>query len=179
MSTQTTTPLNLRAETATDVMTPDPVTLPLNATVLEATKTLLDRGISAAPVIDDRGLPVGILSRSDLVSHQCEHLEDGKQVQGRLTPSSDLPDYYQWADVSIDENDQDRGFEIGESITETIDQIMNPIVYFIEAETPIETVIQKLLDWKIHRLFVVNRGTLIGVISSHDILRSIETSSKE
>lgn len=166
--------LSLRARTAADVMTADPMTLRQETTVPEAVKALLDRGITAAPVVDDRGQPVGVLSRSDLVQYQRERHESGEQLDGSAATPSHLPDYYQWADVEVDESDQARGFEVEESITTTVAEIMTPAVFFVEIDTPIETVIANLLERKIHRLFVVNRGSLVGVISALDILRFLE-----
>jgi CBS domain-containing protein len=31
-----------------------------------------EKGITAAPVIDDSGHPIGVISRSDLLIHQCQ-----------------------------------------------------------------------------------------------------------
>ena len=42
-----------------DVMTADPVSLPSDATLAEAEALLLERGLEAAPVIDDEGLYLG------------------------------------------------------------------------------------------------------------------------
>jgi CBS domain-containing protein len=59
--------LTLRARTAAEMMTPNPVSIGRNATVTEAAAFLASRGISAAPVIDEAGRPVGVVSRSDIL----------------------------------------------------------------------------------------------------------------
>src|SRR3954468_21708610 len=64
--------LSLRAETAAELMTPNPVSLRGDATLKEAVAMLTDRGFSAAPVIDAAGRPVGVLSRTDLLVHERE-----------------------------------------------------------------------------------------------------------
>jgi CBS domain-containing protein len=64
-----TVPLVLRAETAADLMRPDPVSLRGDATIQEALDLFTSKGFSAAPVIDDAGRPIGVLSHSDLVVH--------------------------------------------------------------------------------------------------------------
>jgi CBS domain-containing protein len=67
-----TTALTLHARTAADLMTPSPVSISRASSVREAAAFLTARGISAAPVIDDAGRPVGVVSRSDiLVRHQA------------------------------------------------------------------------------------------------------------
>lgn len=72
MQAKTGSRLVLWAETAADLMTPNPVSLRGDATIAEGLALLTDRGISAAPVIDEAGRPVGVLSRSDLLIHNRE-----------------------------------------------------------------------------------------------------------
>lgn len=50
-----------------DLMTPSPVSLRDGITVGEAAVFLWERGIGAAPVANDAGRPVGVLSRSDVL----------------------------------------------------------------------------------------------------------------
>ncbi|OAI52931.1 hypothetical protein AYO44_04585 [Planctomycetaceae bacterium SCGC AG-212-F19] len=64
--------LVLAAETAADLMTPNPLSVREGATLTEAVAFLTDKGISAAPVIDPAGRPVGVLSRADIVVHDRE-----------------------------------------------------------------------------------------------------------
>jgi len=67
--------LALHAETAADLMTANPVSVREDATLREALGLLIDKGYSAAPVIDRAGRPVGVLSRSDLLVHDRETAE--------------------------------------------------------------------------------------------------------
>ena len=64
--------LMLWAETAADLMTTNPVSIRENATVQQAVALLTDKGYHAAPVIDEAGRPVGVLSVSDLLAHERE-----------------------------------------------------------------------------------------------------------
>src|SRR5438552_1825145 len=70
---KTETPLMLRAETARDLMVANPISLRAEAGVAEATALFTEKGITAAPVIDEAGHPIGVVSRSDLLIHQREH----------------------------------------------------------------------------------------------------------
>jgi CBS domain-containing protein len=54
--------------TAIDIMTPDPVTFRRETTVHDAAQTLSDHRISGAPVVDDAGAIVGIVSEYDLIA---------------------------------------------------------------------------------------------------------------
>ena len=83
--------LILDTMTASDLMTPNPVSLREDATVHDAVALLTDRGFSAAPVIDEAGRAVGVLSRADIVVHDREsgfHVErpDHFRVRDIMTP---------------------------------------------------------------------------------------------
>jgi CBS-domain-containing membrane protein len=156
--------LVLRAETAEELMTSNPVSIREEATVAEAIRLLTDRGFSAAPVIDHAGRPVGVVSRADILVHDRENVD-------YVAP---LPDYYERAEV-------DAGFERGSAHsvrtgTETVRvrDIMTPVVFAVGPETPACKVVEYLLAWKVHRVFVISQeGVLTGVISVLDILGNL------
>lgn len=77
--------LCLRAATAADLMTTNPVSLRADATAAEAVALLSARGFGAAPVIGESGRPVGVLSQSDLLIHAC-----GKTASPEHTRVRDL-----------------------------------------------------------------------------------------
>src|SRR5262245_27204091 len=58
--------------TAQEMMTPNPHSIREHATLDEAITFLIDKGFRAAPVIDDSGRPVGVISQSDIVIHDRE-----------------------------------------------------------------------------------------------------------
>src|SRR5262249_38997375 len=95
--------LVLSAETAADLMTPNPVSLRAYATLKEAIVLLTDKGFSAAPVIDEAGRPVGVLSRSDILVHDRETV--------RHVPP--VPDYYAEDELRTPEGESLRsGFQV-------------------------------------------------------------------
>jgi len=49
-----------------DIMNKNPVTIPMHFTVEEAAEKLLNYGISGAPVVDDRGDVVGVITQADM-----------------------------------------------------------------------------------------------------------------
>ena len=53
---------------ASDVMTRDVVTVSADAPIPSVARTLLAHGISAAPVVDAGGVPIGMISEGDLVA---------------------------------------------------------------------------------------------------------------
>jgi CBS domain-containing protein len=155
----------LSAPTAADLMTPNPVSVRQDATVKEAAASLTDRGFSAAPVIDNAGRPVGVLSRADIVVHHRQKAEYVPPV----------PDYYQRTDLATPSGEPlPAGFQV-ESVDQTrVRDIMTPVVFSVSAEAPARRVVGDMVGLRVHRLFVVEQsGVLVGVISALDVLRHL------
>jgi CBS domain-containing protein len=152
----------LEAATAKDLMCPNPVSIDESATIREGVAFLVDKGFSAAPVIDRAGRPVGVLSRADVLVH------DREQVH-HLAP----PEYYRGADLATQKELTD-GFQIEEVDQTSIKEIMTPVVYSVLPEAPVTEVINQMVGLKVHRLFVVDAdGVLVGVISTMDVLNHL------
>src|SRR5260370_276046 len=89
-------PLMLGAVTAADLMTANPVSIRERATVRDAVKLLIDRRVSAAPVIDEAGRPVGVLSQTDILVHDRERVE-------HVAPA---PEFFHRADLTTPEGEE-------------------------------------------------------------------------
>src|SRR5206468_2125062 len=66
----------LSARSAADLMTPNPISVRDLATVGEAVVFLAEKRISAAPVINAAGRPVGVVSRTDLLKQETQRVVD-------------------------------------------------------------------------------------------------------
>jgi len=150
---------------ATEVMTPNPLSLRDDATVKEAVAFLIDHGISGAPVIDRAGCPVGVLSRSDVLVYERERLE-------HAVPT---PQYYDRSDLRTGAGERlPEGFEVEITDSTRAVDLMTPVVFSVGAHTSLHKVVEQMVDLRIHRLFVVDgNGVLIGVVSALDILRRL------
>jgi CBS domain-containing protein len=139
--------LTLWAETAADLMTSNPMSIRADATVGEAIEVLTDHGYSAAPVIDEAGHPLGVVSRADILVH------DRERTSGPLL--NPLPPA-EAADAT------------------RVRDIMTPAVFSVRPTTPAASVVEQMLELKVHRLYVVeDDGTLVGVITALDLLRHL------
>jgi CBS domain-containing protein len=165
LKTKSSARLTLWAETAADLMTPNPMSIGADETVKEAIAFLTDKGFSAAPVIDDAGRPIGVLSRSDVLVHDREKVEY----------LSAVPEYYEKTELTTRSGENLRnGFQV-ENVNRTrVCDIMTPVVFSVTPETSVRRVVEEMLALKVHRLFVVGSdGVLVGVISAHDVLRNL------
>jgi predicted transcriptional regulator len=149
-------PMVLRACTASDLMAPNPISLRAEAGVAEAILLFTEKAIAAAPVIDESGRPIGVVSRSDLMIYQCEH-------EKRQGGPNDLP----------------LAFESGATYHQsakkmTIAHLMTPAVFAVAPDTPIRRVVKDMVGLHVHRLFVVDEaGVLVGVITTMDVLKHL------
>jgi CBS domain-containing protein len=157
--------LVLRAEKAEDLMTPNPVSLYREATVHEAATFLVDREISATPVIDEAGRPVGVLSRADIVRYERERVE-------HVVPVSELEEQQEML-LSTGEMLKP-GFQLEVAERTRVGELMTPFILSVLPETPVVEVVAKMVAMKLHRLFVVDEaGVLVGIISTFDVLRKL------
>src|SRR5438128_822297 len=67
--------LVLAAATARELMSQAPVSLRADAPLREALVLLSDKGLGAAPVIDEAGRPIGVLSGTDILVHERERAD--------------------------------------------------------------------------------------------------------
>ena len=149
--------LTLDADTASDLMVPNPISLRAEANVAEAMLLFTEKGITAAPVIDDSGHPIGVISRSDLLIHQCE---DQKQRGGAYFHASPFE--------SVDVTPKP-------ATTMNVADLMTPAVFAVAEDTPVHRVVSDMLGLRVHRLFVVDKdGTLVGIITAIDVLRHLK-----
>ena len=157
--------LVLNAKTAADLMTPNPHSIRADATVKEAIAFLTDKGFSAAPVIDEAGRPIGVLSRFDILVHDREKVEYVPVV----------PEYYERTDLTTRAGESLRsGFQVENVDRTCVRDIMTPVVFSVTLEAPVHRVVEEMLALKVHRLFVVDRdGILVGVISALDVVRHL------
>jgi CBS domain-containing protein len=157
--------LVLWADTAADLMTPNPLSISQNATVKEAVAFLTDKGFSAAPVIDEAGRPVGVLSQADIVVYDREKVDyvpTRHEFDTGRTPAAPSGEPIP------------SGFHV-ENVDSTLARdVMTPVVFSVTPETAARKVIKEMLALRVHRLFVVGKdGVLVGVISTVDVLRHL------
>jgi len=149
--------LVLRPRTAAELMTPNPMSIQAEATVAEAVAVLTDRGYCAAPVIDEAGRPIGVLSRADLLVH------DRERMTHHLKRAEKVPE----------------GFELEETDPTLVADVMTPAVFSVTPETPAAEVVERMLGLNVHQLYVVDEGgALVGVIISRTVVGSTFSTSK-
>ncbi|HEY7156611.1 MAG TPA: CBS domain-containing protein [Gemmataceae bacterium] len=150
-------------------MSPNPVSIRRDASIREALELLTDYGFGAAPVIDEAGRPVGVVSRTDVLIHEREYVHHASAPDG-ISSQRHCSDWDMFLEPFLPE-----GFSIEVTDPTTVGEIMTPAVFTVSLETPTREVVRRMLELKVHHLFVIDADlALVGVISPLDVLRHLE-----
>jgi CBS domain-containing protein len=141
-----------------ELMNPDVVALRPDATVADAQALLARRSVSGAPVVDDAGHVLGVVSQNDLVRSAVH--PGGAAAQGVFFTS--------------DDDFEDLGRTPVSATTLRVADVMSRRVYHVGRSTGVAIAANIMRERRIHRLLVTDRGVLVGVVTSLDLLRVVE-----
>jgi predicted transcriptional regulator len=150
--------------TAQDLMSRDLVLLPQELSLRAAARWLAQDHISGAPVVDEAGRCVGVLSATDFVRHTEKEEEPGR-------PSCNLTTtvFHGWQMVDM---------EI--LPTEQVRNYMTPNPITVALTTPIVEVARTMLEAHIHRLVVVDHEHQpIGIVTATDVLAAVARTDRK
>jgi len=151
--------------TARDVMRTDVITVPYATPLSEVERILSDNRISGAPVTDESGHIVGILSLKDIISRYAED-PDSRPRRG--------PGFYHLSSEEMLEEDFD-SFEVPKESEETAESIMTAQVYSVDVEDGLKAIAAMMSKHRIHRVLVEEDGRHVGLISTMEILDALNT----
>ena len=153
---------------AKDIMNPHVVSVTDTMDLREVAKIFMEEGITGAPVVDEMGHLVGVISQSDLVEYELA-------TEHELTVEA--PFYRRPYDDALDPS---RGFQIEELPADTAKDVMPPFLVTVEEDTPIREVAARMTKFGIHRLIVVDEDQrLRGIVTSIDVLRWVAEAEEE
>ena len=141
-----------------ELMNPDVVTLRPEQTLLEAQEILASKSVSGAPVVDAAGRVLGVVSQNDLV-RKAAHPDTVAQA-GQFFSS--VEDY------------ADLGTTRVAASSQRVSDVFTPRVYSVNRDTGVAVAASIMRERRIHRLLVIDKGVLVGIISSLDLLRVVE-----
>lgn len=142
---------------ARDIMSSPVITIRENATVAEAARIMLDRDVSALPVLNGSGRLVGILTHSDFgLSPKFRPLVDNIYT---LLGSTTTPRHL-----------EETAHRVG---GKQVRDVMRRNIITVQQEANIEHIARLMMRSQIHRLPVVEDGKLVGIITRHDFLKLI------
>ena len=141
---------------AKDIMTKDVITVKPDTTIEELARTLMKDQISGAPVVDDKGKLVGIVTENDLISKNS-----------RLH----IPTILRLFDAYIPLGTSRLETDIKRMTANTVKDICTKEVVTIDSETSLEYIATLITEKKIHLLPVLKEGKLVGIIGKKDLIK--------
>jgi CBS domain-containing protein len=139
---------------ARDVMSSGVVTVEAKASLLDAVKLLINSGVSALPVIDEKGAFVGVLSEFDVIRHVMGG-EGAAALQSQLERGGALSEAY------------------AQALAGPVAGLMtSPAISALES-TPLKDIADMMLKHQIKRVPIVRDGTVVGVVSRVDLVKAL------
>ena len=130
---------------ARQIMTSPVVTVRPDTTVREAAMLLLEHRITAAPVLDAGGHLIGIVSESDLVVDRFRH-----DPRNQVRPIQDEPPGRQ-----------------------AVGEVMTTPVIALGPSADAADLARTMLETDVRSIPIVEGGTVIGIVSRRDLLRTL------
>jgi CBS-domain-containing membrane protein len=146
---------------ARDVMVFPVITVKPSSSVKEVATTLLERRISAVPVVDDQGKLVGIISEGDLM-HRSEAGTERQRSWWLLG----------WT------GDETLAAEYVKAHARKVADVMTRIVITATPETPLRDIAALLERNSIKRVPIVKDGQLVGIVSRANLIQAVASTRK-
>jgi CBS domain-containing protein len=149
-----------------EVMQQHVVSVGVNTPLIDVYRLFVEEEISGAPVIDEEGTLVGVISSTDLLRAVEEEHDSGGLAHHEyfrdLLPYSS-PDWSSAPDDFQDRLGQDK-----------VEDVMTREVLTIRPDASAAEAARLLRENGVHRLFVTDKEQLLGVLSAFDLLALLE-----
>lgn len=140
----------LRSLRVRDVMSSSVVSVPSHATMCEAAQVLVDSGASGAPVVDETGRCIGVISARDFLKREAESCQRRASSVGVA------------CGASADDQQQ------------CVRDYMSPAVQTVDADASLASAARIMCAQEIHRLIAVDQhASPTGVLSTLDVTSAL------
>jgi CBS domain-containing protein len=145
---------------AQDIMTRDVKTVRADAPLREAAELFTTHGISGAPVVDETGNVVGMVSESDLINPEKRRAA--------------LPRMAVFGVYVVPEETLQRAYQEGMSLPTR--EVMSRNVLSAAEDTPADELARRMVASRINRVPILRDNKPVGIVTREDILRGLMTS---
>lgn len=147
---------------ARDVMVSPVITVRPSSSVREAASILLDRRVSAVPVVDEQGKLVGIISEGDLL-HRAESGTEQRRS---------------WWLRALTE-DETLAAEYAKAHARKVADAMTRRVITAAPETPLHEIAELLEKNGVKRVPIVENGQLVGIVSRANLIQAVASAGQQ
>jgi CBS domain-containing protein len=141
---------------ADDIMSINVVTVSPDTHVRDVARKLLDRGVSAVPVVDDQGHILGIISEGDLMRRR----ESGTERH---------PSWW----LRLVQNPSDTAADYVKTHGHHAKDVMTRNVITVTESTPANEIAEILEKNRIKRVPVMHQGKVVGIVSRANLLHGL------
>ncbi len=122
---------------------------------------LLDCGIGGAPVVDEEGRPIGVVSKTDLVRERLVAGDTGETVAPGWQPSR--------GHFRVEMRP---GFHLEAAAGALVAEVMTPMAFTLSENAPLAQAAALMAFEGVHRVPVVSEdGRVAGIVTGLDVLR--------
>ncbi len=182
-----------------DVMSKPPLTAPADLDFRDAYQLISAKGFRHLVVIDEHGKLVGVVSEADFLNHMgMEYLVELKTVSNAMTrelitlkedatlaDAVDLMNKHRISCVIITRDRHPLGIlserdtvALARTVTDPtqvrITRVMKSPVLSVEANLPLQQAMKQMESGHIRRLVVIEGDLLVGLVTRHDIVKSMQ-----
>lgn len=145
--------------TARDIMTPDPITVGPGSSVTDAAQLMTEQSIGALPVMRGGAL-IGLVTEGDLIMQDAKvHFPTYLSLLGG----------YVFAPGSTERFED----SLRKAVGATVADVMSDDPVTVTPDALVTDVATLLVDRDVSRALVVEGEALVGIISKHDIVKSL------
>ena len=147
---------------ASDVMVANVIAISVDASIGEAASILLSNHISGAPVVDEKGELVGIVSEGDLMRR----------------PEIGTSRRHSWW-LELISSDQSQAFEYVKSHSRKVSDVMTRDVITAKPDTTLGDVAAMLERNRVKRVPILEGTKIVGIVSRANILQALASATKK
>lgn len=150
---------------AKDIMNRDVLSVGPDWSISQLADFLLSNSISGAPVISEDDILIGVVSMSDLVRHtSLPAVDTGTYLKDES--------YIHPHEKQVSPDEIEASHIDAQSLVSVRD-IMTPVAFNVNEDTRIQDVADAMLRGRIHRVFVTRNESLVGIITTMDLLSAL------
>lgn len=139
---------------AKEIMTTNVACARADQSIHDVARVLLERSVSALPVVDDDGRLIGVISEGDLL----RRVETGTERKQSW-----------WLDMLVSSEEKSRDYLKSHAVH--VRDVMTKDVITIDEETPVSEIAGIIEENRIKRVPVLRGERLVGIVSRADIIR--------
>lgn len=144
---------------ARDVMTTGVISVRPDTSIRQTARLLVDQGISAVPVLDERGAAIGMVSEGDLIDGDRRKRDQRREW---------------WLECLAEGTALSPAFlEFIRTTDRPVRSVMVSPVTTVDEEKLVEEIAQLLTNLRIKRVPLVRDGRVVGIVSRADLVRAL------